>query len=279
MTCWTRYTRRAMAASALAFGVAFSLHVPGEAHKAITSKYHFNEDLFALFRDHCGRCHIDGGVAPMSLLTYEDASPWAESLRLEFLSEDPPPPWHQMKLTPRELDMMLVWANGGTPRGDVEKAPPAVPLVNAWVAGPPDVSLPLPAPFTLDGPVNEATHDVTLPLAAAAGREIVAIDLLPGNPAIVRSATLSLKTADGATRPLGVWMPGGTSAVALAAPLKVPAGASLVAHIEYRRTWKYEGQVLSDTSTIGLYAGKPGAKAPSPRATPRAPGAAPRPRQ
>ncbi len=170
MTSWTRYTQRALVASALAFGIAVSLHVPGEAHKAITSKYHFNEDLFPLFRDHCGRCHIDGGVAPMSLLTYEDASPWAESLRLEFLSEDPPPPWHQMKLTPRELDMMLVWANGGTPRGDVEKAPPAVPLVNAWVAGPPDVSLPLPAPFTLDGPVNEATHDVTLPLAPAAGR-------------------------------------------------------------------------------------------------------------
>ena len=157
MICVTRFTCRALTASALALGVALSLHVPGEAHKAITSKYHYNEDLFALFRDHCGRCHVDGGVAPMSLLTHEDAAPWAESLRLEFLSEDPPPPWHQLKLTPRELDMMLVWANGGTPRGDVEKTPPAVPLVNAWAAGPPDVSLPLPAPFTLAAAANEAT--------------------------------------------------------------------------------------------------------------------------
>ena len=55
--------------------------------------------MFPLFRDHCGRCHVDGGVAPMSLLTHEDAAPWAESLRLEFLSEEPAPPWHQMKLT------------------------------------------------------------------------------------------------------------------------------------------------------------------------------------
>jgi hypothetical protein len=272
MTRRNAFMRHALTAAALALGVAFSLHAPGEAHKAITSKYHFNEDLFPLFRDHCGRCHVDGGVAPMSLLTHEDAAPWAESLRLEFLSEEAPPPWHQLKLSPRELDMMLVWANGGTPRGDAEKAPPAVPLVNAWAAGPPDVSLPAPAPFTLNGPVNEATHDVTLALAPAAGREIAAIDLLPGNPAIVRSATFSLKTADGATRPLAAWIPGGTSAVALATPLKVPAGASLVAHIEYRRTWKYEGQVLTDASTIGLYAAKTGAKPTSPRAPGAAPG-------
>jgi hypothetical protein len=263
----TASAARLFAAGALALGLALAAQTPGEAHKAITSKYHFNEDMFPLFRDHCGRCHVEGGIAPMSLLTHEDASPWAESLRLEFLSEDPPPPWHQMKLTPRELDMMLVWANGGTPRGDATKAPPAVPLVNAWAAGAPDVPLPLPAPFTLEASTNEAMHDVTIPLTAAAGREIGAVDLLPGNPAIVRSAVLQLKTAGGATRDLGTWMPGRTSAIALAAPVKVAAGASLVVKIEYRRTWKYEGQVLTDTSTIGLY---DAARRPPARPTPGA---------
>ncbi len=249
--------RTTAAVLALALGAALSLHTPGEAHKAITSKYTFNEDMFGLFRDHCGRCHVDGGIAPMSLLTHEDAAPWAESLRLEFLSEDPAPAWHPMKLTARELDMMLVWANGGTPRGDAESAPPPVALVNTWAAGAPDLPLPLPVPFTLEAAVNRATHEVTLPLTAAVGRQIAALDLLPGNPAIVRSATLSLKTADGAVRELGAWMPGLTSAVALAAPVRVPAGASLVARIEYKRTWKYEGKVLTDQSTIGLYAAAP----------------------
>lgn len=272
MTCRNSFAHRTIAAAMIALGAALFVHVPGDAHKAITSKFLFNEDLFPLFRDHCGRCHVDGGVAPMSLLTHEDASPWAESLRLEFLSEEPPPAWHQMKLTPRELDMMLVWANGGTPRGDAAKAPPPVPLVNTWAEGTPAVTLAMPAPFTLEGSVNEALHEVTLPLTTAAGREIGAVDLLPGNPAVVRSATFSLKTSDGTSRDLGVWMPGRTSAVALSAPLKVPAGAMLVAKIEYRRTWKYEGQALTDTSKIGLYAAKPPATAPTPRAAPR-PGA------
>jgi len=267
MTRLTARTGHVVVTAAVALGLAIAGQTPGEAHKAITSKYLFNEDMFTLFRDHCGRCHVDGGIAPMSLLTHEDASPWAESLRLEFLSEDPPPPWHQMKLTPRELDMMLVWANGGTPRGDATKAPPPVTLVNTWAEGAPDVPLRLPAPFTLDASTNDAMHDVTLPLTAAAGREIGAVDLLPGNPAIVRSAVLQLKTADGATRDLGTWMPGRTSAIALAAPVKIAGGAALVVKIEYRRTWKYEGQVLTDTSTIGLY---DAARRPSARPTPGA---------
>ena len=149
--------------------------------------------------------------------------------------------------------MMLVWANGGTPRGDATKAPPPVTLVNTWAAGTPDVPLRLPAPFTLDAATNEAMHDVVLPLTAAAGRTIGAVDLLPGNPAIVRSAVLQVKAADGTTRDLGTWMPGRTAALALATPFKIAAGASLVAKIEYRRTWKYESQVLTDQSTIGLY--------------------------
>ena len=250
----TASTTRLLAAAAVGLSLALAAQTPGEAHKAITSKYLFNEDMFPLFRDHCGRCHVDGGVAPMSLLTHEDASPWAESLRLEFLSEEPAPPWHQMALTPRELDMMLVWANGGTPRGDATKAPPPVPLVNTWAQGAPAESLRLAAPFTLEGAVNEATHDVMLPLSRLDGREFAAVDVLPGNPAIVRSVTLSVRNADGATRSLGVWMPGRTTAVALATPLKVQAGATLLARFEYRRTWKYEGQPLTDQSTIGLYA-------------------------
>jgi hypothetical protein len=270
MTRMTTSVTRLLAAGTLAIGLALAAQTPGEAHKAITSKYFFNEDMFPLFRDHCGRCHVDGGIAPMSLLTHEDASPWAESLRLEFLSEEPAPPWHQMKLTSRELDMMLVWANGGTPRGDVSKAPPPVTLVNEWAEGAPAVPLRLPAAFTLEATVNEATHEVVLPLTAAAGRTIAAVDLLPGNPAIVRSAVLKLKTADGATRDLGTWMPGRTTALALAAPVTIAPGASLVATIEYRRTWKYEAQVLTDQSTIGLYDAGPRRAAPAARPAPGA---------
>lgn len=265
-------TRRLLALPACAAVLLSALYwtaTPGEAHKAITSKFLFNEDVFPVVRDRCGKCHVDGGVAPMSLMTYDDAAPWAESIRIELLNEETPE-WHPLRLNARELDLLLVWATGGAPRGAADKTPPAVPLVNAWAAGPPDLTLPLREPFVLAGPVNEATHDVTLPVAGAAGKTLTAVDLLPGLPAIVRSATLSLKTPAG-TRPLGEWQPGQSTAVPLDQPVTLTDGAAVVARVVYKRTWKYESQDLKDQSTIGLYFGT-GTKTP---ATSRVP--APRP--
>lgn len=259
---------RLLAAAAVVSCAAVWSAGTGEAHKAVTSKYYFNEHIFPLVRDRCGRCHVEGGVAPMSLMTYDDAAPWGESLRLELLA-DATPPWHPLTLSARETDMLLVWATGGTPRGSLDTVVPAVPLVNTWGSGSPDVALKMPAPFVLAGAANDATHEVVVPLTGTAARAINAVDLLPGQPAMVRSATLLLKSADGTTRELASWMPGRGAAVPLATPVVVANGSSLVARIFYKRTWKYEGQDLTDTSTIGLYfaaAAKPtGGKAPAPR--------------
>src|SRR5215218_7511470 len=62
-----------------------------EAHKPITSPYTYNEDVFPIVRDRCGRCHVSGGVAPMSLMTAKDAVPWGESIRTELIAGHTPP--------------------------------------------------------------------------------------------------------------------------------------------------------------------------------------------
>jgi hypothetical protein len=259
--------RQVMVAAAVTLGAAWLTVAPGQAHKAITSKFHYNEDLFPLFREHCGRCHVEGGVAPMSLMTYDDAAPWAESLRLELLAEDAVP-WHPWKLTARELDIMLVWASGGAPRGDAAKAPPPVPLINNWAAGPPDVTV-KPPTFVLAADKNEASVEHTLPLPPAAGRDIAFVDVLPGNPAIVRHATIRVKAANGAVLDTVSWRPGQAAAVALKAPVRVGAGSSVVVTIDYKRTWKYEGQEMRDESAIGLYAVRPATSTARPGARPR----------
>ncbi len=260
-----RIAIRALAAAAVVLYAAAAWQpAPVEAHKSITSKYLYNEDVFPVFKAHCGRCHVEGGVAPMSLMTYDDAFPWAESLRIELLNETIPA-WHPLKLTARELDLVLVWATGGAPRGKPENAPPPVTLSTGWPSGPPDQELPMPAPFTLEASANEATHDVELPLARAAGRTLRAVDLKPGTATIVRGATLLLKTGAGAPKELASWVPGQDAAVAVTPPLRVPNGAALVARIQYKRTWKYEGQPLTDASTVGLYFAESAVRRPTPR--------------
>src|SRR6476620_11384998 len=119
---------RATTAFLLVPVIAALLAGTGEAHKTITSKFTYNADIFPIFAARCGHCHVAGGVAPMSLVSYQDSFPWAESLRAELLGAADDETGDVIKaahrnLSARELDMVLDWAVGGTPEGDPAKAP------------------------------------------------------------------------------------------------------------------------------------------------------------
>ena len=195
----------------------------------------------------------------MSLVTYQDAFPWAESLRTELLNSEEGDAEDYVKaahgsLSARELDVVLDWAVGGTPEGDPAKAPPPVALKNDWAGARPDVVLRPTAPFAIPGDAMEATHDFVMPAGVARPRTISALDLLPGTPAVVRDATLFIRTPDGAAHVIGRWTPRQTpAAIAVTPGTTLPPGADLIARIHYKKTWKYEGQALSDQSAVGLY--------------------------
>ena len=89
------FTRRAvlaLVAVCVVCGVPDWLVQRVDAHKPVTSKYTYWEDVYPIVKEHCGSCHAPGGIAPMSLLTYDAARPWAESIRLE-LTAGHMPPW------------------------------------------------------------------------------------------------------------------------------------------------------------------------------------------
>ncbi len=231
----------------------------GDAHEGITSKFTYNAHVYPVFLNRCGRCHIDGGVGPMSLLKYEDAFPWAESLRAELLtatsgdSHDFVKAAHR-QISARELDIVLDWANGGTPEGDkaLAQMPPALQI--DWASGRPDVIAPMPSRYHMNVTDLESTHETALPLPTTSSVTVGRLDLLPGNPAIVRSAVLSLRSPDGTTRVLGTWVPRQVQvAIGVKPPMRIEPGSQIVARIHYKKTWKYEGQLMSDLSLVGLY--------------------------
>jgi hypothetical protein len=249
-------------------GAALALSVkPGEAHKPITSKYTYNDDVFPILREKCSRCHVPGGVAPMSLMTYEEAFPWAESIRAELVAAHMPPAtadagYGEIKrahaLSPKETDVILTWATGGNPRGALDQHLPAVSLGNEWSIGKPDLALPLPSPFELPSDKAEETREFTLATGVTEPRWVRAIDLLPGTPAIVRSAVIYLKGAP--DHVLARWIPGqDPEPVDGGAAFRLPAGAEVVARIHYKKTWQYEGKPMADRSTVGIYFAEAGA--------------------
>lgn len=264
----------ALVATAAALAAASTIHV--QAHKPITSRYTFNRDVLPIVREHCAPCHVDGGVAPMSLMTAADATPWAESIRVELVAGRMPP-WridtpsgrfrNEDRLTGRELDVLLTWATGGTPPGDPVDAPPTRRRDDAqWPLGKPDVELTL-EPVTIPANQTEIVKSFVVPTGIPDRRFVRAVDLLPGTPAIVRSARIAVQAGDdghpapatnhitiGIERTLALWLPG-ESPVPLEPGIgfELPAGAPLAVQVRYRKTWQYEGKAMDDQSRIGIY--------------------------
>lgn len=237
------------------------------AHKAITSKYTYNAEIYPILRDRCGQCHIEGGVAPMSLLTYRDAVPWAEAMREELLNERMPP-WHALEgstqlkgshvLTPRELDTVIEWATGGSPEGDRTKSPPDSKVAIVWKSGEPDVVIAKTLDHKLSEEQQTDTAEFTIDTGVSQQRWLRLVDLLPSNPSLVRSATLSLVSGTSKIF-LSEWIPGEVQAGAPAGTgFKLPANAQLHVTVRYKKPWQDERNAVSDSSRVGLYfAGTP----------------------
>src|SRR5207302_3355587 len=160
----------------------------------------YNRDVFPLLQEHCGRCHVEGGPGPMSLMTYKDAVPWAQSIRDE-LTAGRMPPWPIDPTSPtvkgvhpinsHDLDMIVVWASGGTPEGNPEATLPSVTSNPQWKLGPPDLKIPMDAERTVAAGTIEQTADLFLSTSLTDTRWVKAVDLMPGNASIVRDAIIT----------------------------------------------------------------------------------------
>ena len=100
----------------------------------------FTEHVAPIFYESCTTCHRPGQVAPMSLLTYEDARPWARAIRQKVVDREMPPwdadpavgAWaNDRSLSDEAIATIAAWADGGAPRGDRALQPPRPPTRTA----------------------------------------------------------------------------------------------------------------------------------------------------
>ena len=126
--------------------------VPAPAAAQVT----FNKDVLPILQKHCQMCHRPGEVAPMSLLTYDAARPWARAIRIAVLSQKMPP-WpvepqydhifsNAARLTERERDTLVAWADSGAAEGNASDKPVPVTFTDGWNLEP-DMIVEMPAEF------------------------------------------------------------------------------------------------------------------------------------
>ena len=287
----TRYVRWCLGAAVALAAVGGRIEET-ETHTPIASRWNYNEHLFPIFRDNCGSCHRDGGIAPMSLVTYRTAYPWAQSIREEVLGLRMPP-WkaedgfgdfrNGHALPAHEMDMILEWSSGGYPQGPRSRSPAAPGEPEEWPLGAPGLELRMPEPFTLDAGTNELVRYFVLPAGTVEDRFVTGVDVMPGAAAVVRDVAIYID-ATGAARaldaeddgpgfaeagdrgfpaaaPVALWSPGRRSVLQEGAAHRLPAGADVVARVHYRKTWITEYEEFVDQSRIGLYWGDENDKA------------------
>src|SRR5438874_92953 len=148
--------RRRLMRRLLSLGAVLVIAAPAfaaDAPRPVT----FTKDVAPIFQAKCQECHQPNSIAPMSLITYQEARPWARSIK-ERVATRQMPPWHidktvgvqkfknDMSLSDEQVDTIVRWVDAGAPQGDPKDMPPAKPLNtdNEWKAvrdgfGPPDI--------------------------------------------------------------------------------------------------------------------------------------------
>src|SRR5262245_17526635 len=121
------------------------LLVPGSG-VAAAPKPTFTRDVAPIIYNRCADCHRPGQSAPMPLLTYDQARPWAKSIR-EKVSTRARPPWlagagsmhfvNDRSLSQKEIDTLVGWADAGAPKGDDKALPPIPKFTEGWTLGTP----------------------------------------------------------------------------------------------------------------------------------------------
>ena len=178
--------------------VAVTGSVP-RGHTPISSRWNYNEHLFPIFRDRCGACHVEGGIAPMSLVNYQTAYPWTQSIREEILGLRMPP-WQAEdgfgdfknghSLPAHEMDMILEWSGGGYPQGPRDRPPEPLLVADTWALGEPALTLQLPEPFPIGASINDVVQYFVIPSGTSEDHILTGVEFRPGARAVVRGATV-----------------------------------------------------------------------------------------
>ena len=179
------------------FSIAFYIagsNVTSANNPAKAKNVTFTKDVAPIFFNNCAGCHRPGDLAPMSLLSFKDARPWARSIR-EKVASHQMPPWHadpkygefanDRRLSPKDIDTIVAWVDQGAKEGDPKDLPPVPPLNDGWHVGKPDVVLTMPEEVTFDATGPDEYRYITIPTNFKHDVWVQAAEARPGNRKIV----------------------------------------------------------------------------------------------
>ena len=226
----------------------------------------FTRDVAPIFYKHCVECHRPTMFAPMSLVTYEDARPWARSIK-QRVSAKTMPPWgadpaygkfrNDPRLSDREIQTILAWVDGGAPKGRDTDLPEAPTFVDGWTIGQPDVVFTVPEAFQVPASGVIPYQYLRIPTNIADDKWIQAIEIKPGARAHVHHVIAFTQPAGAPLQQQGALGPGNIGGVTPNKPgVMFPDGVARLlranSDIVLQMHYTTNGEAATDRTTIGV---------------------------
>jgi hypothetical protein len=169
----------------------------------------FTKDVAPIFQRSCQVCHRPDSIAPMSLLTYQDARPWARSIRNKVVARDMPP-WYidrtvgikkfsnDPSLTDEEVSVISRWVDAGAPMGNPGDMPPPRQFDDlARFHIKPDLVVTLPADQIVPAQGPDRWVDVLVDAGLTEDRYLKAVETKPSKGhRVVHHSVQTMREAD-----------------------------------------------------------------------------------
>jgi mono/diheme cytochrome c family protein len=165
----------------------------------------FSKDVAPILYKNCVVCHRPNDLAPMSLLTYKEARPWARSIKEKVVNREMPP-WqadphygqfaNDKRLSPEEVATIVAWVDGGAKEGNAKDLPPAPRFNDDWQLGKPDLVLSMQQEYTIEANGPDEYIRFVIPVSLTEMKWIRAVEIHPGNKRVVHHAVAFLQTPE-----------------------------------------------------------------------------------
>ncbi|HVR60400.1 MAG TPA: hypothetical protein VMU50_00800 [Polyangia bacterium] len=249
-----------------------------------TASVTYYRDVLPITQKRCQACHVDSGIAPFPLQTYDQTMMHASEIA-GIVAVREMPPWppadgcgnfrDSRRLTDAEIATLGAWDKAGAPAGDPSQAPPA-PGPAGPNLGTPGAMLDPGSDYHANATMTDDYHCFLIDPALAAQRDLIGFDIHPGVRAAVHHVLLYAIPADSVAsakmqdnqqagvgwtcfggvgvmgaQTVGGWVPGaGATAFPSPTGIRLAAGTQVVMQIHYNLVGQKD---VTDRTTADLF--------------------------
>jgi hypothetical protein len=231
----------------------------------------YAKDVAPILKEKCANCHVQGGIGPFAMNSYDMVRGFAPMIREVLLTKRMPPAQvdpHVSRfqnanyMSNAELQTLVHWIDAGAPRGKSKDDPmtSVKPIESEWQLGEPDMIVEVP-PYEVPatGVIDYFNHVIDLPFNE--DKYVRAVQFIPGDKRVLHHLLSYMSSPDfDRSKPIDEenvrdflegYAPGKTDATVFPKDTGVfiPKGHTLVMQMHYTSM----GKVVVDKTRVGLY--------------------------